>query len=124
MEASGSRAAIRPIPRATAGPVSLLAGSAKIFSMGQGGGQLTHGLFLQFVGKDENVLSRDESLEPVEGLGEESAGAEQVEELLRFSISAEWPEAGSAATRQDQGIRAGHAAGIVTEYGGVLKAAI
>ncbi len=34
MVASGLRAATRPIPRATAGPVSRLAGSANMFSAG------------------------------------------------------------------------------------------
>ncbi len=35
MVASGSRAAMRPAPSATAGAVSRLAGSAKIFSAGR-----------------------------------------------------------------------------------------
>ena len=71
---------------------------------GQGGGQLAHGFFLEGVGEDENVLTGDQSLKAIEGLVEQRIGSEEIEELLWFCVSAEGPEAGAAAARQDHGI--------------------
>ena len=109
--ASGLRAAIRPMPSATAGAVSRLAGSAKILSGGQHGGGIAHGIELLGVGEDEDVFEWDEAVEAADGLFEQGAGAEQIEQLFGAGVAAQRPEAGAGTTGKNQGkgvFRCGH----------------
>ncbi len=62
---------------------------------GEHGGELAYGGDLFFVGKDEDVLDRNEAVESIDGLGEEGAAVEEIEKLFRFMIAAERPEAGA-----------------------------
>ena len=62
---------------------------------GEHGGELAYGGDLFFVGKDEDVLERNEAVESIDGLGEEGAAVEEIEKLFRFMIAAERPEAGA-----------------------------
>ena len=62
---------------------------------GEHGGELADGGDLFFVGEDEDVLDRNEAVETINGLGEEGAAVEEIEQLFRFVITAEGPEAGA-----------------------------
>ena len=60
---------------------------------GEHGGELANGGDLFFVGENEDILDRNETVESIDGLGEKGAAVEQVEQLFRFVIAAEGPEA-------------------------------
>ena len=47
------------------------------------GGVFAHGVRLQFVGEDEDVFERDEAVEAADGVFEQGAVAEQIEQLFR-----------------------------------------
>ena len=114
MMASGSRAATRPMPSATAGAVSRLAGSAKMFSGGSIERVFAHGVHLQGVGEDEDVFQRNEAVEAADRLLEQGAVAEEVEQLLGAGVAAQRPEAGAGAAGENQGVGVfgdGHLAG-------------
>ena len=63
---------------------------------------------LEGVGKDQDVFDRDESLKSGNGLVEQRGVIEEIQKLLRFGISAERPEAGSAASSENQGVVFAH----------------
>ncbi len=60
---------------------------------GEHGGELANGGDLFFVGENEDILDRNETVESIDGLSEKGAAVEQVEQLFRFVIAAEGPEA-------------------------------
>lgn len=62
---------------------------------GEHGGELANGGGLFLVGEDEDVFGGDEAVEAVDGLDEEGAVVEKIEQLFGFVIAAEWPEAGA-----------------------------
>lgn len=71
---------------------------------GQHRGILADCFSLQLIGQDEDVFQRDKALEALDGLLEKGAGAEEIEQLFRPRISAEWPEAGAGAAGEDEGV--------------------
>ncbi|MFM2243457.1 MAG: hypothetical protein RLZ97_2313, partial [Verrucomicrobiota bacterium] len=71
-------------------------------SGGQHGGDLADGIDLFVVGEDEDVFEGDEAFEAFDRLLEERIGAEEVEELLRFRIAAEGPEAGAGTAGENE----------------------
>ena len=71
---------------------------------GQHGGCGPHGIQLFFVGEDEDIFEWHQAVEAADGLFEEGAVAKEVEKLFGQGVSAEWPEAGSGATGEDEGV--------------------
>ncbi len=69
--------------------------------IGEGGAD---GVFLGGVGEDEDVFPWDEAFEAIDGLCEEGAIAEEVEQLLRRGVAREGPEAGAGAAGEDEGV--------------------
>lgn len=76
-----------------------------------GGGDLrrylAHGSDLFFIGENENVFHGNQTVEAGDGLRQQGAGAEKVEQLFRFVIAAERPEARAGTTGEDQGVGMG-----------------
>ena len=64
-----------------------------------------HGGFLIRVGKDENVLCRNESFQPGKRGAEECFAAEKGQELLRSGFPAEGPKTLAAAACEDEDIK-------------------
>lgn len=85
----------------------------------QHGGDFARLLLLDRIGEDEDVFVGNEPFESRDGLFEQSAIAEEIEQLLGLAIARERPEAGAGAAGQDKGI-VGHRANI-TERLSILK---
>ena len=77
----------------------------------QHAGDLADRGFLLGIGQDQDVLPRDQAVEPADGLLQQGLLAEELEKLLGPGIPAEGPEAGAGAAGEDEGVgggRGGH----------------
>lgn len=60
-------------------------------------GNLTHFSLLKCVSENDNILDRDEASQTCDCLIEKSGVVKKMEELLRFGITAQGPEASAAS---------------------------
>ena len=68
----------------------------------QHGGDFTNGIDLKGVRQDQDVFERHETFQSADGLLQQGAVAEKIEQLLGLIVAAQRPKAGSRSAGEDQ----------------------